>query len=105
LASQLINIKLSDDSMIEHYPNFSHNMIRQNFSQRIMNTANNYLSEMIPNSGRSDPDTGVFNITVLTLEDRRINIYVEQSDTAKILKLKVQRKDGILFYFFMTREK
>uniref|UniRef100_A0A1D1YX45 Polyubiquitin n=1 Tax=Anthurium amnicola TaxID=1678845 RepID=A0A1D1YX45_9ARAE len=94
LISQLINNKLSDDSTsytTEHYSGLPFNL-----PQRIVNMTNNYLSQMNPNSGRNDPDTGAFRITVLTLEEKRINIYVEPSDTIKILKLKVQRKDGIL---------
>lgn len=87
LVSKFISNKLGDDSMTD----FS-----TSFLQLCIN----------PNLGKNESDANdkAFKVTVLTLEERRINVYVEPSDTVKILKLKVQRKDGMLF-FFMTRKK
>ncbi|CAG8442732.1 10969_t:CDS:2 [Funneliformis caledonium] len=89
-ASQLINIKLSDDSMFED----DFNIIRTNLPQTILNRASNYLSRMTPNSDRNRSDPNAFYITILNLEDRRIKIFVEKSDTIKIIKYKFEQKDG-----------
>ncbi|GBC05694.1 hypothetical protein RclHR1_06380005 [Rhizophagus clarus] len=86
LVSQFINNKLGDDIMTGNYPSPSPSPSPSPFGFWI----NSYFS-------RNDSDTNnkAFRITVLTLEDRKINIYVEPSDTIKILKLKVKQKDGI----------
>ncbi|CAI2193381.1 3925_t:CDS:2 [Funneliformis geosporum] len=92
-ASQLINVKLSDDSMSEDDFSFSPNFIGTNLQQTIINRASNYLSRITPNTrNRSDPNA--FHITILNLEDKRINIFVEKSDTIKIVKFKLEQKDG-----------
>jgi hypothetical protein len=83
-VSRLINNKLSDENYFDDIP-------RQNFSQWFFNSPNNYSS--------TNDDTGALKVIILTLEDRKINVYVEKSDTIKILKFKIQQKDGILFYF------
>ncbi|CAI2189614.1 19659_t:CDS:1 [Funneliformis geosporum] len=98
-ASQLINVKLSDDSMSEDDFSFSPNFIGTNLQQTIINRASNYLSRITPNTrNRSDPNA--FHITILNLEDKRINIFVEKSDTIKIVKFKLEQKDGKIFYFY-----
>jgi hypothetical protein len=105
LASKLIRNKLGDDFMTENQ-RFPFDLIGNNRFPFDLTENNHFpfgFSQLINlNPGRNDPDTRdkAFRVTVLTLEDRKIDIYVEPSDTIKILKLKVQRKDGMLFIFF-----
>src|ERR1043166_4382416 len=90
-ASRLIDERLNEK-------NYSQSIPRQNFSWLFFNSVNN-------DSSTIDSNTDAFKVIVLTLEDRKINVYVEKSDTIKILKLKIQRSDGILFCFIFYDEK
>ncbi|GBC05695.1 hypothetical protein RclHR1_06380006 [Rhizophagus clarus] len=92
IASQLIRNKLGDDSVTGNY------RIIHIYIFKALQWIGFDLSRNDPdtNPDRNDPDTSdkVFRITILNLLDKKIDVYVEPSDTVEILKLKVYEKDG-----------
>ncbi|CAG8625923.1 7516_t:CDS:2, partial [Gigaspora margarita] len=92
-VARLINAKLGEG--FEDEFGFTH----------LWNTVYNYLfrrnepnltSNNLPNDNLPDDDSnaGVFKIKVMNLQDIKIDIYVEGSDTIETLKLKIYQNDG-----------
>jgi len=90
-ASRIINIKLKDDIRP------SNNSLRS-----LVTSISNTIRRAFTNTNNSHSDTntdipGAFPITVLTLNNKKIDVIVEKSDSINILKLKIEQKDGMRF--------
>ncbi|CAG8673216.1 11767_t:CDS:2 [Dentiscutata erythropus] len=92
-VSRLINAKLGED--------FEGEVVFTNLLYRIYNyifrrNEPNTTSDNLPNDNlpHDYSNAGVFKIKIMNLQDIKFDIYVEESDTVEILKLKVHQKDG-----------
>ncbi|CAG8574412.1 2116_t:CDS:1 [Dentiscutata heterogama] len=98
-VARLINVKLGEDFEDEFYFTSLWNTVYNYFFQR---NEPNITNNNLPNDNLPDDDSnaGVFKIKVMNLQDIKIDIYVEGSDTVETLKLKIHQEDGTVFIFY-----